>query len=295
MLRFLAANLGLAESGLSAALQETQQEREDFQGKDMRIGLGWLIRKQHGRTIVWHNGGTGGYHSFAGFDREGKRGVVVLSNSAHDIDDIGFHLLEPQLPLSKARTAAEAVPFAPADFDAYVGRYELAPEFVLQVPREGGRYYAQATGQGRLEIFPESATRFYATDIEAAVSFVRGADGKVTHLVLHQGGADHEAKWLDANVPAPPPVVAVPEATLDRYVGRYELGPGFVIAVRRDGARLLAQATGQPEFEIFAQSDTKFFYRVVDAQISFEVGEDGNVKGLTLHQAGRHMPASRLP
>ncbi len=109
MLLFLAANLGRTEVPIAAAMQESHRPREDFNGSAMRIGLGWLIRKGLGGTIHWHNGGTGGYHSFVGFDKEHKRGVVVLSNSTHDIDDIGFHLLEPALALTKFKTASEAV------------------------------------------------------------------------------------------------------------------------------------------------------------------------------------------
>ncbi len=294
MLLFLAANLGRTDSPIARAMEETQRSREDFSGPEMRIGLGWLIRKAPGGTIHWHNGGTGGYHSFAGFDREHKRGVVVLSNSANDIDDIGFHLIDAELPLAKSKTASEAVPFDPKIFDDYVGRYQLAPGFILSVTRDGGRFYVQATGQGMLEVFPESDSRFFATAVEAAISFVRGADGKVSHLVLHQGGVDQKAEWLDAAVPAAAPTIRVPEQTLDKYVGRYELQPGFVIGIRRDGAKLLAQATAQPEFEIFAESETKFFYRVVDAQITFQTDEKGTTAGLILHQNGRDMPAKRL-
>ena len=294
MLLFLAANLGLTESPISGALELTHRPRQEFGGPEMQIGLGWLVRTEHGSSIHWHNGGTGGYHSFAGFDKDRKTGVVVLSNSANDIDDIGFHLLDPEFPLAKIKTAAEAVAFDPVTFDAYVGRYRLAPDFILSVTREGGRFYVQATGQGMIEVFPESNERFFATVVEAAVRFVRGEDGKVSHLVLHQGGKEQEAEWLDADVSEVPKTVTVPEKILDKYVGRYELQPGFVITIRRDGSKLLAQATAQPELEIFAESETKFFYRVVDAQITFNAGEDGGIAGLTLHQGGRDMPARRL-
>jgi CTP synthase (UTP-ammonia lyase) len=179
-------------------------------------------------------------------------------------------------------------------FDAYVGRYRLAPDFILTVTREGGRFYVQATGQEMIEVFPESNERFFATAVQAAVTFVRGEDGKVSHLVVHQGGRDQEAEWIDTDVPQVPKTVTVPQEILDKYVGRYELQPGFVITIRHDGTRLLAQATAQPEVEIFAESETKFFYRVVDAQITFNLGEDGRTASLTLHQGGRDMPAKRL-
>lgn len=94
MLSFLAANLGLQESSLLPAMQDTHRGREPMLG--MEIGLGWVLRTGHGRTITWHNGGTDGYHAFAGMDKDRRLGVVVLSNSTSDIDDIGLHLLDPR-------------------------------------------------------------------------------------------------------------------------------------------------------------------------------------------------------
>jgi CubicO group peptidase (beta-lactamase class C family) len=60
---------------------------------DMRIGLGWVTSRIDGRDITWHNGATGGFSSWIGFDREAGRGVVVLSASDRDVDQLGEHLL----------------------------------------------------------------------------------------------------------------------------------------------------------------------------------------------------------
>jgi hypothetical protein len=65
--------------------------------------------------------------------------------------------------------------------------------------------------------------------------------------------------------------------------------------VRPDGGRLYIQATAQSEFEVYAESETEFFYRAVDAQVSFAPPEGGVAPSLTLHQNGRHMPGKRLP
>ena len=56
---------------------------------------------------------------------------------------------------------------------------------------------------------------------------------------------------------------------LAAYAGRYEISPTFILTVRPDGGRLFVQATGQAESEVYAESETEFFYRVVNAQISF--------------------------
>ncbi|MFG3593848.1 serine hydrolase [Bradyrhizobium sp. RDI18] len=89
--------------------------------------------------------------------------------------------------------------------------------------------------------------------------------------------------------------VAVDPAVLAAYAGRYELTPTFALTVRADGARLFIQATAQPEVEVYAESETEFFYRVVDAQVSFARSEGGVAPSLVLHQNGKDLPGRRLP
>jgi hypothetical protein len=82
--------------------------------------------------------------------------------------------------------------------------------------------------------------------------------------------------------------IVVDPKVFDRYVGRYELTPGFVLTVTRAGNQLFVQATGQGKAEVFPTSERDYFYKVVDAQITFEVDSQGKITGLTLHQAGDH-------
>jgi tetratricopeptide (TPR) repeat protein len=86
----------------------------------------------------------------------------------------------------------------------------------------------------------------------------------------------------------------VPAEILKSYEGVYMLAPNFNITIRADGTALFAQATGQSEFEIFPKSETKFFYKVVDAQIEFFKDENGKVNRLVLYQNGREMPAKKV-
>ena len=81
--------------------------------------------------------------------------------------------------------------------------------------------------------------------------------------------------------------VAVSPAILQTYVGTYELAPGFDIVMTLEGNQLMTQATGQPKFPVFAESDTKFFLKVVDAQLEFLKNDKGEVTHVILHQGGR--------
>jgi hypothetical protein len=107
--------------------------------------------------------------------------------------------------------------------------------------------------------------------------------------VAAEVGPPNAATSSEARVP-----IQLDSAVLDRYTGNYQLTPAAVLTVTRAGTRLFAQLTGQPKAEIFAQSETEFFYRVVEAQISFEVDSQGRTTGLVLHQNGRNMALQRI-
>jgi hypothetical protein len=104
-------------------------------------------------------------------------------------------------------------------------------------------------------------------------------------------------KLLAGERPAPlelGPVAAVAPEVLEKYVGQYALAPTFVLTVTRQGGRLVAQATGQGSFRIYPTSETEFYYRVVDARITFVKNDRGEVEKLILHQNGQDMPAKRV-
>jgi len=196
MLKFVAANLGLVKTRLLPAMQVSHLDRKNTGSPDLDIGLAWHIFKRYGTEITWHNGGTGGYRTFIGFDQKRRAGVVVLTNTGNGADDIGFHLLESKYELAKfeppkARTAISLDPKISA---AYVGEYELGPGFIISVSQQDDRFFAQATGQPKFELFPESETEFFLKVTDAQVTFVKDDKGVVTKLILHQGGANQDAK-----------------------------------------------------------------------------------------------------
>ncbi len=97
---FLQANLGLRETPLYEAMLASHRPRSSAGSSSMDVGLGWHVRRTPTRSIVWHNGGTGGYRTFLGFVAKERRGVVVLTNSTATPDDIGMHLLDSSIPLA---------------------------------------------------------------------------------------------------------------------------------------------------------------------------------------------------
>ncbi|HEX8155599.1 MAG TPA: tetratricopeptide repeat protein, partial [Thermoanaerobaculia bacterium] len=87
-------------------------------------------------------------------------------------------------------------PAAVYPLDAFVGRYELAPGFVLSFFVEDGKLMAQATGQNKLPLIAESATEFAVTGVSARVAFHIGPGGKATAVTLFQGGQEKRAERI---------------------------------------------------------------------------------------------------
>ena len=87
--------------------------------------------------------------------------------------------------------------------------------------------------------------------------------------------------------------IKVPHEILAKYVGSYELAPGIFITMSVDGDQLFTQLTGQPKFEVFAETEKDFFLKVVDAQLTFKMDSQGKVTDLVLHQNGRDQTARR--
>jgi CubicO group peptidase (beta-lactamase class C family) len=82
----------------------------------------------------------------------------------------------------------------------------------------------------------------------------------------------------------------------DAYVGRYDYGYGVaILTVTKEKDRLFAQLTGQSKFEIFPRSETEFFWKVVEASVTFVKDKNGKVVKAIHHQGGQTINAPRLP
>ena len=89
------------------------------------------------------------------------------------------------------------------------------------------------------------------------------------------------------------PTLKLEAKALEPYVGSYTLAPGAILSVTRSESQLKAQLTGQPAFKIYPETASKFYYRVVDAQLTFEKDKDGKVTAVVLYQNGQNLKAPR--
>src|SRR5262249_40245180 len=148
--------------------------------------------------VVWHNGGTGGYRSFIGFDPDTHRGAVVLANGASDVDDIGLYLIgtSEELEEFKIPLQREVVHLDAETLDRYVGRYKFKGSAdILAITRKGDRLFANEAGT-RYQILPESEREFFFTAADAQLTFVERPDGATTQVISHQDGKEEKGEKI---------------------------------------------------------------------------------------------------
>jgi len=160
---------------------------------------GLVINQQHNRKLVSHGGGINGFNTILARFPEEKVTVVVLRNADYGSPDPGkvsrdlaAILFGEKYEIPRERVA---VKIDPKIIDAYVGQYELNPNFIITMTREGDNLMTQATGQPKFELYPESETKFFLKVVDAQFTFVKDDKGAVTHLILSQGG-DQRAKKI---------------------------------------------------------------------------------------------------
>ena len=207
----------------------------------------------------------------------------------------GLLLLAALAPAVAA--AQRPVHVDPLLLEEYVGQYQLSASYVLTILVRNDRLYVRAPNRGTRLLVPTSETEFIEVESGLRLTFrIRADTRRVDHLVFEQAGYGRRADRISAEVgldPATRPALALPGATLALYVGSYEEQPGFGIDITREGDRLLAQMTDQDAMEIFAESETDFFYRDRDVRISFRVDGD-TVQALVWRQGGAALEMRRM-
>ncbi|WP_339634686.1 serine hydrolase [Bizionia echini] len=314
MISFLKANLEISKTPINPAMQLAHQEAYVNTDSTFNIGLGWHYENKG--NVVWHNGRTGGYTSFTGFVEGSKKGVIVLSNAAENMNALGFHLLGSPTPLVNPQPAITTI----MKKDIEANNVDSAVKLYFQMKKEAtDTYRFEETDLNRLgyeylsahknliaiRLFQLTANEFPASSNafdSLGEAYLKQGDSALAianyKKSLELNPANQHAKdvlkSLNFDVSKIVSDVQVSEAVLDTYLGVYQLAPGFNITVTRDGTQLLAQATGQSQFKLYPSAVHKFYLKVVDAQVTFNVSPEGVVNGLTLHQNGQNMPGTKI-
>jgi CubicO group peptidase (beta-lactamase class C family) len=251
-----------------------------------------------GQRLIEHGGGIFGFVTH--MVRVPEKGLFVAILSNNDATETPPDTLSLRIvakALGKPMEERKSVQLDPPALDEYVGVYRFDERTTRTITREGSKLFSQRSGGEKQEILASAKDEFFFVNSGSRLHFRRDAQGKVTGAGLTpRSGPEEEGKKTDEAPAQERQAVKVNPAIYDAYVGEYELAPTFSITITREGRegdQIFGQATGQPKFELFPESETRFFLKVVDAQVDFVRGADGKVTGLVLHQGGRDTPGKR--
>lgn len=165
--------------------------------------FGLYVSEKAGRRVIQHAGGIAGFNAHLAHFPQDAVTVVVLSN----LNGFGTDKIADQLsavahgeavvlpPRRKSVTVARSI------LEKYVGTYQLGPNFNIWFTVEGDHLMSQATGQPKFAVKAESETKFAPTAFEAQLEFQTDASGKVTSVIIHQGGSDTVAPRISDSTP----------------------------------------------------------------------------------------------
>ena len=310
MLIYLAANMGLKKSDLYPAMQLSHENSRD-EDSSLLVGLGWHISLQDELTIVRHSGATGGYIAFAGFIKGGDKGVVVLTNSTASVDDIGFHLLDPMSALNKIQKPSfvthlknsienEGIEIAKRSYwelkENQTDKYDFGEN---QLNGLGYSYFAKgelkkaiAVFKLNTEAFPNSSNVFdsYGEALMKNNENEKAIESYKKSVKINPGNTNGIAmlKKLGVDTENLVAKVSVESPILESYVGSYKY-QRFTMKVAKAGKQMKIQITGQDEIEIFPTSENEFYLKIVEAKITFNKNNNGQVESLTLSQGGQEI------
>ena len=296
-------------------MQEAYLSTKLNSGEFSDYGYGWGIQEEDGQKVVSHSGGMNGYRTFIRRDLSNDQVHIILTNFGNkvamgQINTAVSNILQGEsFEFPRKRTSSllaevmdnhdpeKAISLVKVKLEKDSSSFEHDE---MGINALGYRYInenqyeqAKAVFQFNIDQFPSSSNTY---DSMGEVYMLSGDTAKSVALykksielnpnntngfnMLERMGVDTEELR---------PKVVVPDDLLDTYVGKYELNPGFVLTILREGSKLMIHPTGQQVSEIFPATQRRFYSKIVDAQITFNINADGVVESLTLHQGGDYV------
>jgi CubicO group peptidase (beta-lactamase class C family) len=223
-------------------------------GKTIEYGMGLAPGLYRGLKVIEHGGALAGYRTQDMWFPSERLAVIVLCNSgAADPTQLARRVADlylkdapkppPPAPLAMANKPEVAVD--PKLLDAYVGTYQLMPNFFISFVREKDHLVTRATGQEAVPMVAVSDTIFRLRAVPAEIDFDRPTDGgKTQGAVLHQNGASLPMKRVEIVTPSP--------QQLKFYEGKFysaDLDVTYEVSARSGNGLRIRYPAGEIDFD----------------------------------------------
>lgn len=260
-------------------------------GKETDYGYGWFLQNVQGSPTIEHGGGINGFLTHGIYIPKADVFVAVFSNC---------NCKAPQVVTSKLAALTIGKPFNykettldSAILQSYTGVYENEEGVQRIITLTDNQLYSQKTGSTKMKINAFKKDNFFFENGLTTMEFVKNSAGQIEKMAFKSRSADES--MIKTNKPISVNTeIDVAENILESYVGEYEIAPTFKLTITKEQSKLFAQATGQGKNELFATTKSKFFLKMVDAQVEFFKDDTGKVSKLVLYQGGQKIEGKKV-
>ncbi len=253
--------------------------------QEARYGFGIATGTVRNRPQLSHGGGIPGFASHLLYLPGDEISVAVLQNSDDGADAAVTAVKLAAFALGDPYPEAKPMALDAAALASYEGVYRVDENATRVLRIVDGVMTSQRTGGQQFKLIPIAADVFLFDDSLTQIRIERDDDGAISGMRLLQNGEGEGqlAERTDEPLPSARPQIKLNDAQLQRVIGAYAGGPGQM-TVFVDGDQLKVQLSGQPAFDLYAESADHYFLTVVDATLDFAAGEPA--PALTLKQGG---------
>jgi CubicO group peptidase (beta-lactamase class C family) len=234
-------------------------------------GFGVSNGSVRGQATIEHSGGIFGGATDSLYVPSQDVFVAVFANSDRPVAPPGVVIRRVAgIALGSPFPVFTRQPMSPAAVEPMLGVYAIeGPEKVeRRFFARDGRLFVKRGSQSEREVFAVGDNRFSFEPRAIDWFAIRPVAGGGYAMEMHQRGEDAVDRAVRTGpIPAQAATMALPRATLERYVGAYALPVGRLTIAWGQGDTLTAQLAGQPPFGLEAMSATEFRTVGVDARV----------------------------
>ncbi|MCW3119857.1 MAG: serine hydrolase [Chitinophagaceae bacterium] len=259
-------------------------------GKETAYGYGWRLGSVYDIPSIWHGGLVSGFISMETYLPREDVFVTVFSNCQCN---------SPEVITSRLAALAAGKPIeykeismGSADLLQYAGLYENERGQQRIISVSDNKLFMQLGRGPRTQIKPYQIDNFFVDPV-LTLGFSRNKTRDIESFTTQSLRGNDQ--WTRSTKPIPPQDgIEVAENILEKYVGTYQMTPQSGFAITKENKKLFIQPSGQAKLEMFAETETKFFLKVNDAEFEFVKDESGKVWKANLSQGGQKREAKKL-
>ena len=261
-------------------------------GNETDYGYGWFFLNIQGHPTVEHGGGIDGFLTSSIYLPSRDVFVAVFSNSTGQ---------SPEFVSAKLAAATIGQPyeykeiaFDKSSAEAVVGVYENDEGNMMNVYSDGDKMFTEFPDGNKKQLKPYEKGRYFYDDFFSTMEFKKSTDSK-SYSATAVARFDKRTVWNRTDKPFPKKAeIEVAETILEQYTGEYQVGPSFILTVVKEGKKLFARGPGQPNQELYGESDTKFYLKTMPIGLEFHRDNTGKVQKLMIHQGEKITEALKI-